>query len=473
MTPALPETTDRDRVTLVFLHCLGGSARAWTPVIDRLRDRYDCLPIDLPGFGDAAAAMGFTVESMAGAVERAVAQVSPARWLLVGHSMGAKIAVVLARRAEDGAAALHGLDGLVLLGGSPPGPEPMGEDRRQTMLGWFAGSDEQRLHEARSFIDANISAPLPDPLDHGAIDDVLQAHRNAWRAWLAHGSREDWTQRIGVLRTPALVVAGEKDGDLGPEAQKTLVGPHFVDARHVVIAGAKHLLPLERPDEVARLIADHVQRLDRPKLDPGYRALIASDRVSTRTRNVLLKRLAGGGIEGEASCLTPAEHRTLDAVLRRIVPQQSDAEIDIAAILERNLTHGLGDGWRFAALPPDAEACSAALRTLDALARQVHAAAFAHLDDAAQDGVLERIAAGETGPPLREDGLSGAQMALWFEDLRGAAAQAYMSHPLTLARIGFSGIANGGDGPRKQGFVRVGAGEPEPWEPHSLEDARP
>jgi len=34
-----------------------------------------------------------------------------------------------------------------------------------------------------------------------------------------------------------------------------------------------------------------------------------------------------------------------------------------------------------------------------------------------------------------------------------------------MARIGFDGFANGGDGPRKQGFERLAANEREPWEP--------
>ncbi len=43
--------------------------------------------------------------------------------------------------------------------------------------------------------------------------------------------------------------------------------------------------------------------------------------------------------------------------------------------------------------------------------------------------------------------------------------KAYLGHPRTLARIGYSGIANGGDGEPKTGFARIGIGERETWEP--------
>jgi pimeloyl-ACP methyl ester carboxylesterase len=36
------------------------------------------------------------------------------------------------------------------------------------------------------------------------------------------------------------------------------MAPHFASHRLVRLDGAAHLLPLERPDEVAGLIADHI-----------------------------------------------------------------------------------------------------------------------------------------------------------------------------------------------------------------------
>ena len=56
-------------------------------------------------------------------------------------------------------------------------------------------------------------------------------------------------------------------------------------------------------------------------------------------------------------------------------------------------------------------------------------------------------------------------MQLWFEDLRGDAVRLYMSHPATLAALGYSGIAYGGDGEGKAGFRLIGLGEREAWEP--------
>jgi pimeloyl-ACP methyl ester carboxylesterase len=380
-------------MVIFFLHFLGGSAREWMPVVERLSGRFECAPLDLPGFGDAAEAEGYPVAEMADAVMESIRARAPASWVLAGHSMGAKVAAAVARRCEDGE--LAGLRGLVLLAGSPPSPEPMAESRRNEMQSWFAGDAAQSLGEARHFLESN-AVSLDPRLFEAAVADVLRMKRAAWLAWLSSGSREDWSARIGVLRTPALVLAGEKDEDLGPEAQRRLMLPHFAQARLQVIAKAKHLLPLEQPDEVAQLI--------------GYLALIESDQVSEPTRLVLLKRAAP--IEGPRA-LNAEQLEMLRAVLQRVLPQPG---IDLAERLDRQLAAGKGDGWRYAELPPDAEAYRQALNELAARG-------FLKLDAANQDQLL-----GEQGR--------------WFEDLRADAVQIYLSHPATLARLGYSGIAD-------------------------------
>jgi pimeloyl-ACP methyl ester carboxylesterase len=65
--------------------------------------------------------------------------------------------------------------------------------------------------------------------------------------------------RIGVLRMPALILAGAADSALGEAAQRRLTAPHYASHRLVTLKGAAHLLPMEQPDEVAALIADHVE----------------------------------------------------------------------------------------------------------------------------------------------------------------------------------------------------------------------
>ncbi len=245
---------------LVCLHFLGGSARSWSLVAARLAPDVRCLALDLPGFGDAADLPPADVAGMAVQVARRIAEAAPKTWWIAGHSMGAKVALAVSRQAEDGAAGLAGLAGIALLAGSPPRPEPMDEAKRAEMIAWIDQSDAVREAQARAFIATNCGMPLPPAVRDLAVADVLRANPAAWKAWLREGSREDWRDRIGVLRTPAVILSGSGDADLGPDAQARLMAPHLAERVHIELAGAEHLLPLERPDEVARFLRESMSR---------------------------------------------------------------------------------------------------------------------------------------------------------------------------------------------------------------------
>ena len=44
-----------------------------------------------------------------------------------------------------------------------------------------------------------------------ALADFTRTNPEAWRGWLAEGSREDWSGQVGVLPFPALIIAGAED----------------------------------------------------------------------------------------------------------------------------------------------------------------------------------------------------------------------------------------------------------------------
>lgn len=470
--------------TLFALHFLGGSTREWTPLFARLSDRLRCIAIDLPGFGDAAGLPGYDVAAMAEHVLARIHAEAPGRWLLAGHSMGAKVALAVARRVEDGEGGLVEPSGLVLLAGSPPSPEPMPESKRQQMIAWIDGDTALRRAKAVDFIAANLGAPLPSDLMGQAVEDVLRAAPAAWKAWFSEGSRENWCGRIGVLRTPALIFAGSEDADLGRDAQTCLMAPHLAHVDIVTLAGAGHLLPMERPDALAMRIAAFAaapppkRMRSAPRIDPTYAALIASGNVNSRLRDALHERARPDDPAYEPTALDAVELAILRSATDRVLPQEGPGRIDIAARIDARLGAGTGDGWRFAALPPDPLAYRAALRTLDAAARTEHGTGFRALTDASRDTLLRKVEAGEAATGDGDGLLDAAAMTLWFEDLRGDTVRVAFAHPATLAAIGFSGIGAGGDGVPETGFAHVGLNEREAWEPVALmpgdlnEDAR-
>lgn len=441
-----------ERPVLFMLHALGGSARAWDGVAASLGAGFEVVAIDLPGFGDAPVAADLTVTGMADHVAAAVSRRGAARWLLVGHSMGGKIASIVAARALAGEPGLFGLAGVVLLAASPPSPEPMEEDRREKMIGWAAHGPLDEA-AARDFVDGNVGDALAPEADRLALDDLRRASPHAWLAWLERGSREDWSGDVGQLDVPALIVAGGADGDLGEEGQRETNAIVYPRAVIAVEEGAGHLLPLERSKEIAERIARfwHDTAGTGPAVPEAFARLIASDRVSRRTRAALAVRALADAADYTPSAMSLPQLRTLRAIADRVVPQTGPA-IDLAARIDAQLAAGKDDGWRFADLPSDRDAYAMALDGL---------AGFDALTEQEQQAGLTRLAAGE----FDRASLSASRMKHWFEDLRADLVRLWVAHPATMAGIGFDGFANGGDGSRKQGFERLAAGERESWEP--------
>lgn len=190
--------------------------------------------------------------------------------------------------------------------------------------------------------------------------------------------------------------------------------------------------------------------------EDAFWALVHSGRVSGRTRTILEQRAAPDDPRYEPTALPPDALKTLRAVLARVLPQDA---VDLAQRIDRALAAGTGDGWRFADLPPDAEAYRAGLAALDG---DAGAGGFAALPDDAKDALLAELAGGRLAPA---GGPDGQALQRWFEDLRGQAVMLYTAHPATYARMNYCGFAYGGDGPGKEGFRALGPDARDPWEP--------
>src|SRR3984885_13983662 len=87
---------DPDLPPLVFLHGIGGAARAWRGQLDFFAKRFRCLAWDMPGYGGSAPLPAVSIAALADALQDFLLQVSLAgagaiKPILVGHSIGGMI----------------------------------------------------------------------------------------------------------------------------------------------------------------------------------------------------------------------------------------------------------------------------------------------------------------------------------------------------------------------------------------------
>jgi pimeloyl-ACP methyl ester carboxylesterase len=171
------------------------------------------------------------------------------KFVLIGHSMGGKIALALAARRPAN------LDSLILLAPSPPTPEPISDSERKRLLAGHG--DRAAAEETLNKITAHT---LPTQTFERCIEDALRCSPLAWRAWLEDGSREDISHDVRRIDVPVVVVAGELDEPLNASLLKREIVERIGNARLTTLPDAKHLFPLEESAKVAELINQHCQR---------------------------------------------------------------------------------------------------------------------------------------------------------------------------------------------------------------------
>ena len=102
--------------TLLFLHNWGGSAKTWDAVVNALPEQ-DTAASTQRGWGESARLGGpYGLQQSADDVEAILEQLDLSEVVLVGYSMGGKVAQIVAGRGAPT------LTGLILVAPAPPVP---------------------------------------------------------------------------------------------------------------------------------------------------------------------------------------------------------------------------------------------------------------------------------------------------------------------------------------------------------------
>ncbi len=239
-------------LALVFLHYWGGSTRTWKYVTEALSEFYRTIATDHRGWGESdAPEHGYALVDLADDAAGVIRALELRSYVLVGHSMGGKIAQLLASRRPEG------LVGLVLVDSAPPSPMRLPEGAREKMMNAYASRQS-----VEATVDEVLTAKPLEPEDRDqVIADSLRGAEVAKKAWPASTSQEDITEEVAAIAVPTLVIAGELDRVDTLETVKTELLPRIPNATLHVLPGTGHLSPLESPAEVFRAIDKFVMDL--------------------------------------------------------------------------------------------------------------------------------------------------------------------------------------------------------------------
>ncbi|KAH8886066.1 alpha/beta-hydrolase [Thozetella sp. PMI_491] len=240
----------REPPTLVFLHFWGGSSATWSEVTSILATTSPTIAIDFRGWGSSTGPeddSAYSIAQLASDVESVIRCLSLDQIVLVGHSMGGKVAQAVAGRKN-----ISGLRGLVLVASAPPTPLMLPDSMREQQKHAYDST------EAAEYVVTNVltakNSEMNDLARKKLVEDMLRGHPYAKAAWPAYAMPEDISELAKKIDVPVLVVGADQDVVEPVERLTTEITAHIPAAKVEVIDGSGHLIPVERPERCAEII---------------------------------------------------------------------------------------------------------------------------------------------------------------------------------------------------------------------------
>lgn len=240
-----------ERLPVVLLHGLTAVADVWDPTIEALGgDRPDCIALDQRGHGQSHPAGGWSIDDYVADVVDLLDALGLERAHIVGHSMGARVALVFAARypARTASAAIVDI-----------GPEQWKENWTSAWTAFDEMPDHFRDEaDALEFagrrtrtspVGTGLFLARLRPAPGGGV--TWRADREALKQTVrSQRSRNFWTEWEAIT-SPLLLVRGGTSHELRPRiaAKMRARNPRagFVD-----FDGVGHNIPIIAPERLAR-----------------------------------------------------------------------------------------------------------------------------------------------------------------------------------------------------------------------------
>jgi 2-succinyl-6-hydroxy-2,4-cyclohexadiene-1-carboxylate synthase len=238
---------------VLFLHGFLGSREDFDNVIPLFVDRYSCLSIDLPGHGKTEFAEDYTLPNTADAIVALLDNLKIPQALLVGYSMGGRLALYLALNFPER------FPKVVIESGSP-GLKT--EEERSTRLQRdFALADQLETNFSQ-FLTDWYEQPLFQSLkQHPRFEQLLDQRLQNDPIGLAKSLREMSTgaqpslwEKLKAHQNPLLLIVGERDRKFIDINQE--MASMCETARLAIVPDVGHNIHLEKPEIFANYIKD-------------------------------------------------------------------------------------------------------------------------------------------------------------------------------------------------------------------------
>lgn len=234
---------------IAFLHGLFGQGRNWTQIAKALAPQFRCTLLDLPNHGRSSWTKSLSYGDMAEVVSAHLRSIDTEPWIVLGHSMGGKVAMLLALRRPEL------VDRLIVVDISPVDYHGL-----SSFDDYVTGMRSMPLDRLRSRADADAFARswVDDPAVRAFLLQNLRRSDDGWH-WAANldliatslgqlgGWPVDEMPERAVYTGPVLWVAGGESGYVKPDYAEPMrkLFPH---TRLVTLKGSGHWPHSQLPD---------------------------------------------------------------------------------------------------------------------------------------------------------------------------------------------------------------------------------
>ena len=230
--------------TIVLVHGLGSRIEHWLPVARKLARTHRVVLAELPGHGESAMTEPLTLERAAAALEGTLARETREPVTLVGHSVGGLVAAKLALDRPRLVRAL------VLIETSL---KPAMDERERL------GLLDQLDHDYRGLVEGAYTSFGSDSVQGRRLADEAEAQdpKNL-KPWIRLALTADLSAAAGELRLPVVAALSDRTwprDESWPACAKELGYERIPQVEPVRFEGTGHFVMLDRPTDVARLIA--------------------------------------------------------------------------------------------------------------------------------------------------------------------------------------------------------------------------
>lgn len=244
------------REALVFVHGLSGSSSAWIPYEQNFGKKFNLLFFDLRGHGKSVKKTApdyYFLENISADIVALAAKFKLKKFILIGHSLGAILAMDCAQKHKDK------ISRLILLA-----------PNYQTNKTWRAKIVNHFLGIAKIIEPMPFEERIGFHLDYrrffGAGDwsarriyaDVKNTSLRVYCRCLREAKKIDGEKMVEKISMPTLIIHGKKD-TIFPCVDSMRLAKKIPNARLEILPDANHILVINSPKEVSNLMNDFLR----------------------------------------------------------------------------------------------------------------------------------------------------------------------------------------------------------------------